>query len=763
MRSKSWNIAVAWAGGAAVAWILIDAALRQGMYFEADIYPVEILLLALAALVGIGGAILGWRRRQRIIPGWALLPFAIGAAYGLHLLLDPVSWKGTMDSFLRWTAYGSWTVLLAVYLSAARNRQAAWIALQATFSVLILGSWIGWFGWIDVDGLVFRSDQAALAATGARLAGFLQYPNAFGAVAAFIVVIEWQLQTSSHRRISRTASLLLVPSLAALLLTESRGATLALLGAFLLGLLFGGRMKLGYGLATAGISLGLASLAASTAFQTMRSGEPGNGIWMLAGAACLGALLLEALRREAERYWHSFDSSGRVRLVPRNKRFSLASPLWGAILLALGCAAAYLLLAQGETGGARLDGHYETASARQLYYADALRMFNDRPWVGAGGESWRMLVGQYKSVPYIGNEVHSGYLEILIDTGLVGILLLLGMLFYFLFKLRVRPSAAWPPAALLLAHSAVDFDWAFGFVWLLLLFWFALQMRESEEAKTIRTDEEAGGPSLKKDENSYSPLNTEPDPDPSNASPRSDPPRPFSNKGSASQPGSSGRKVRGASALIAALLLVAAAAALPAAWRSLDAASEAGLRAALASNPAWSRVRLELAPLLSAQERVELLARGLRYDPQYPALEFQLGMAYAELAEPAAAAAHLREALRLDRFDREAQNAAIARMAVMAERYAAAGSTDRSAVAADAAIDMFEGYRELYRTTYKGKSNPWDDKDQALFSSAKYNAASAMLLRGRQEEAAQLLREVESESSEEWSRLAREKLAALNR
>nr|WP_245364105.1 O-antigen ligase family protein [Cohnella thailandensis] len=543
-----------------------------------------------------------------------------------------------------------------------------------------------------------------------------------------MVAIEWQLLSSRSRWASGFASLLLVPALASLLLTESRGALLALLGAALLSLVLGGRRNLGHRLGTAGVSLAFASLAARWAFDTMRAGDPGNGAWLLAAAAIVGAALLLGLRREADRYGQSFDSSGRVRLVLPGKRFSLASPLWGAILLLIGCAAAYLLLARGEAGGARLDGHYETASARWLYYADALRMFHDRPWIGAGGESWRMLASQYKSVPYIGNEVHSGYLEILIDTGLLGFLLLVGMLFWLVFKMRSRASVAWAPAALLLAHSAIDFDWSYGYAWLLLLLWFALHLRESEE----------GG---------------------MDAAPR---------------PRSAGRKRLAAAPLAAALLLGFAAAALPAAWRSLAAASEresalaaapsaraAGLRAALESNPAWSRVRLELYPLLRGQERVELLARGLRYDPQSPALEFQLGMAYAELAQPEPAAAHLREALRLDRFDREAQNAAIATMAAMAERYAAAGRDDRAAVAAGAAVDMFERYRELYRFTYEGKTNPWENKVNSLFGSAKFNAASSLLLLGRDEEATALLQEVAEESSEEWGRLAKEKLASL--
>ncbi|THF72999.1 O-antigen ligase family protein [Cohnella fermenti] len=783
MRAKVWTTATTWTGAAGIAFALAWGGWREGLFFDIDLYPFEIFVIALAAVVGAMAAI-GRRRGKAApipLPGWALLPFGLATAYGLHLLLEPASLKGTMDSFLRWTAYGCWFVLASAYLAGpAANRKAGWAALQLAAMVLILASWCGWFGWIGPEAIVYRSGQAELAATGARLAGLLQYPNAFGAAAAFFVLIEWRLLASKSRPAFGCAALMAVPALGALMLAESRGAALALAGAGALSLVLGGRNRWGYSLATAGVALACASAAANAAFGAMKSGQPASGAWALAAATIVGALLLLALRREAERYarkderqgeqqdgrkrgrkgewedeweseregewedeqedglksgrkgeWESERKSERegkrafrvVRGIARGRRFSFVSPGGGVVLFLCGCAVAYALLAGGDSGGARLDGHYETAAARGLYYADALRMFHDRPWLGAGGESWRMLMGEYKTVPYIGNEVHSGYLEILIDTGLLGIVLLAALLLVPLGKLRSRAAVAWPPAALLLAHAAIDFDWSYGYVWLLLLFWLALQLREGE----------------------------------------------------AEQANARGRQGRSAAALVAALLIGFAAATLPAAWRSSVAASEReaalaaapsaraeGLRAALAANPAWSRVRLELAPLLQPQERAELLAQGLRYDPQYPALEFQLGMAYAEMAQPEPAAAHLREALRLDRFDREAQNAAIATMTSMAERYAAAGRDDRAQAAAEAAAAMFEAYRELYRATYAGKANPWDDKELALFAAAKFNGATAMLLLGRQEEAAALLREVAEEQSEEWSRLAKEKLASLS-
>jgi FimV-like protein len=159
---------------------------------------------------------------------------------------------------------------------------------------------------------------------------------------------------------------------------------------------------------------------------------------------------------------------------------------------------------------------------------------------------------------------------------------------------------------------------------------------------------------------------------------------------------------------------------------------------------------------------VELLAAGLRYEPHSPPLALALGMAYAELGDAARARDYLREGLRLNRFDRDAQNAAIARMARLAERLSDAGAESAAREAAEAAAEFFERYRELYRRVYAGGNNPWDARRDNLFSGAKVNAAKAMLRIGRTQEAQDVLREVAEEENGDWREEARELLRQLD-
>ncbi|MEK0317101.1 O-antigen ligase family protein [Cohnella sp. 56] len=709
------------AGGALFAGALGWAAYRQGLFYDTASYRFEAALL-IAAACAWACAAAAVRRR---LPLWALTPLGLAAAYGLAWLAGPVSVHGTADSLLRWCAYGAWLSLAALFMLRSGGRAAGHAALHASGLYVVWGGLAGWYGWIRFPDIVYRSSDAALTMTGARLAGFLQYPNAFGAVAAFFALALWQLLDRPQRAVRLFAALALVPALTALLLAESRGAMLALAAGGAVALAAAQRRdRRGYGLAAAGLAAVGAAFAASVAFRAMEAGAPGEGAWAL-GAATAAFAAVAMLLRPPESC-----APPPARLAARLRR--LLTGAWGgaavfAVCAAISCA---LLVPADASSGSRAEGNLETAGARTLYYADALRMFADRPLLGAGGEAWRMQVGLYQSGPYIGNEVHSGYLEVLIDTGAVGSAALLVMLAVFAARLaRIRARAVWGPAAVLLLHAAVDFDWSYAYVWLLLLYWLALHL-------------------------------SQPSPAPSPVRPLA-PARPVAPAA-----------IRSARLVLPPLLLLGvAAAAVPQALHGAAAAgayeaaraaqSDAArlelLREAQRDSPSWNRPRLEAAALLPADERAAWLEAGLRYEPASASVRYALGMAYADTGDVRAAEAHLREALRLARFDRDAQNAVIARFAELAQMLADDGDADGARLAGDAGVGFFERYRELYARQYAGRTNPWYGTE--LFVSAKVNAARCALLAGRRDEAVPWLREAIQDGDADWRSEAEELLA----
>ncbi|TJY38503.1 hypothetical protein E5161_20180 [Cohnella pontilimi] len=715
MRLDQNGIRIA-AGTAAVTALLAWAAWRYGLFFETDFYPVELVLLGAGAVLAISALLRlpgTGKLRQQGIPLMAVLPLAIAACYGIVYLAGPASVKGTADAMMRWTSYAGWLALLLVWWNKPDNRASGEAAVQAAGLFVLAGGWLGWFGVWPFPDIVLRFDDPELSATGARLAGFFQYPNAYGAVLAFFLVRQLQLWARDGKPGAICASLTAIPYAAALLLTESRGSWAALAAGLAMAVGFArGWRERSRILAAAGITAAGAALAYAGAWQT----SPAGG-WLTAGCFIAGAAGLYAI-------WYGLSQK---KENPAGRAYWLA----GALVAAAGVLALVWSVGAGMSG-ARISGHYGTAASRLLFYRDGWRMFQDAPWFGHGGKSWRSLFEFYQSEPYVGGEVHSGYLDVLLDTGLLGFAVFAAMIGLFVWKLWRTNRRALAPAAVLLLHAAVDFDLSYGWMWLLLLAWIALFAADGREG---------GG-------NGAAPANA--------------------------RWGAAGGQAA------AALLLGASLCACWAAWHSLAAvraaaaadtaampdAREAQLRAALEANPAWSRIRLALAPLLpEAEERESVLAAGLRYEPQSGPLLLQLGLAEAELGHAAQAESRLREALQLARYNRDSQTAAVAGMAQLAETLDFAGRPDEARRAAQAAVSFYERYRLLVRQV-KAMDHPANGKQFGMTSPALYYAAQAYHRLGREDKARQLLKPLIDGSDEQWKTQAKqllEKLDAPNR
>lgn len=117
---------------------------------------------------------------------WGLLSSCVLLCflYAIHALGSPVSAQGTLNEMLR---SGFYTSFVTFALLAARTRRgvtllaAVWHLLGITISLSAL---LAVCGGLPIPYAVAYTQSPGVSATGARLAGLLQYPNAFGAVMA---------------------------------------------------------------------------------------------------------------------------------------------------------------------------------------------------------------------------------------------------------------------------------------------------------------------------------------------------------------------------------------------------------------------------------------------------------------------------------------------------------------------------------------------------------------------------------------------------
>jgi O-antigen ligase len=119
---------------------------------------------------------------------------------------------------------------------------------------------------------------------------------------------------------------------------------------------------------------------------------------------------------------------------------------------------------------------------RLTYWRDSLGIVRNSWWRGTGGGGWSMLQHLYQSKAYYVKYVHNQYLQILLDAGIWGLLVWLGLLVSFYAAVgRVAFRAGgqderryWAKASLflvsvMLLHAGFDFDLSFPLLFFILL------------------------------------------------------------------------------------------------------------------------------------------------------------------------------------------------------------------------------------------------------------------------------------------------------
>ncbi|PJN48739.1 hypothetical protein PAEVO_64670 [Paenibacillus sp. GM2FR] len=667
--------------------LVFVAGIRSGMFFDGDIYGVGAgfgVLLLLMMGAKWNGAV-----QSRKIHGVGVLSGAAPADRGLRVLLGCIcgmiliyvlhgigigmgigralTLEGTMKEIILWGTYGSFAAVawrICRTSDGLLMMQAGWHLMGA---VLCGSALLAVYGLLQLPYGIYHTADADISATGARLGGLLQYPNTFGAVmAAFLLerlfALPSVLRTRTGPLRAAAALLPLLPYTAALLLTESRGAWLAAAVACAAG--FAKERR-----AFAPLLVAAAAPMASAALLYRQLAEaklapavlPGllwlAGLW--AGGVLAGMLLC--------RWRHSGGSLRRV---------AAPGALGAAALLAAAAGAVILHQVQDRTlGGAA------TLSARRLMYSDAWQLARSSLWLGRGGETWRQSYLAIQSQPYVGAEVHSGYMDILLNTGVIGLLLVLVLVSSMAAGLIAVGSRLMPAALVLIGHAAVDFDWSFGLVWLLLLWLTVMGFAVASSGPEVQD-----GP---------------------NAAQRR---KPFK----------IGKKLltvyggsRGYRPLLSLPLLRVTAIVLLGGWFLLAAAlgisevkerwaaSEpsgpqiALLQSSLKWNPANTEAALNLADWLPPSQQIPLLKRSLVYAPNHPGLSWKLAEAYSLRGESEEAAVWYIAAIDRDRFNEVKQTRAVLKLAALADWHRTAGDPARSVKAARAGLDILKRYRSL--------------------------------------------------------------------
>lgn len=465
-------------------------------------------LLAAAAFAAEGGNQLGRMARFEVV-------VLLGAGLVLALaFLQPRPWTGRglgtlllLAGFTVLTALSaSWSIAPADTVQEA-NRLLAYLAvfglavaggqLQPRAARIVAGgvlmASVAVCGWALLSRVV--PGELAQNVLGARLGEPFDYWNALGAMAALAVPLV--LWLGSRREAGVLLSALAYPAMGVLalvlVLTQSRGAlATAVIAAALWLAIVPLRLRslpviLLPGLAAAPIaSWALSKSAFTEALEPLSSREAAAGPFGLMLAAMCAGLLLAGLAIERAHARRTVSLQLRRRLGGAVVAFACVLTFAGVLSVALGERGLTGTVADrvsdfttesGSTprGAARLGS---LTSSRASYWRQAGQIFEERPLLGSGANSFGLARLRYRNDFRAAQHAHGFLAQTLADLGLAGVALALALMAAWLIAAaratglapgrRRRPDWTDERAALTAValaagafglHSATDWTW----------------------------------------------------------------------------------------------------------------------------------------------------------------------------------------------------------------------------------------------------------------------------------------------------------------
>lgn len=394
------------------------------------------------------------------------------------------SWA-ELNRVLSYTLIAATGVLAGAAIPRAAERFATgWLAVVSAVALYALGGKVA--PGLHVDGL-FDLDQTGAVA---RLRAPLEYWNALGLLCALAAPVAVRLATDTSRsRRVRLAALEALYLLAVVIgLTYSRGAVAAfLVGAAVLTLAGSGRLRglIAMGAATVGAAIPLAvafgrdGLTANGADLGLRIHDGRIlGLAVALGAAALLAGGRALLRAEPRVSW----SGERTRRI-----FRIAAVAAGILVVA---GAVGLAQSQRGFGGTiteavedftqvREDRQFDpvrlvstNSGNRWSWWKEAAGAWSDRPLTGHGAGSFALLHLRYRHDTLPVTQAHSMPMQLLAETGIVGLVLaygaILALLAAAIARTRATESARERGVAVALLAAAAAwlvhglYDWDFS-------------------------------------------------------------------------------------------------------------------------------------------------------------------------------------------------------------------------------------------------------------------------------------------------------------
>ncbi len=476
------------------ALVLFLSPFFRGLFFEEEFF------YAAAALVVL---FCGFLIREKIsgmttVLGVDPLGLAAWGLVGAYLLSTfvAVNLRGSLGEIMRWGTY-----LLVYYLVAygTRNRRDIDNYLSVLYGAGIVVALAGLgtaFGTFDFFG-AFEKETGRILST-------LQYANSLAVYLNAILIFGLYLGIKAENKVFSSLFamgnyILFITFLG----TQSRGAWLVFILVTVILVLFlpsKTRLKAVNNL----LAVIIASLLVAAKVISFTGGGTAGTYWSwLFSGLLVAALLQYGLSFLSERVTNSAQ-------LKTNKKTLVTGAIAVAVLVVVGVILLLsnpdLLPEQLATRVKSINLEQHSVQERFYFYKDAIKIIADYPLLGTGGKGWEALYPRYQSYLYISNQVHSHFLQVWVEAGIIVFLMFLavwGAFFYTIVKAwrvegttdRTRAVCLLVAALTLGLHSMIDFNLSLSAVSLVL--WTVFGLATACRRITGATQEQSVNPRSK--------------------------------------------------------------------------------------------------------------------------------------------------------------------------------------------------------------------------------------------------------------------------
>lgn len=447
----------------------------QAYVFNQPIYTAMIFTFSFALLFGLVIYKDQSFLKQRWLP--TLLVWLLPASYLGTYFVSAVSQAQTTQSILIHCMYGFFFIMSMYWVRSERGTTYLTSSIMGSGYVIVLFGLVNWFG------KTFYNDAVILEPGRLRLTSVFQYANTYAAfLIALLLAALYLLIQSNHRLVKISSAFMIVPIFVSLMLTYSRGGLVILpVTAFVVLFFLEFRQQIFYVLymIVAAIITILVSPHLTTIgmdqYHEFKFGTFAIGLLIVIVASFIFAgiahfsdrLVYSRLNSKSEKNSHRFSR--------------LYIPVSGVIL---GALTAFLLLEtsvvkilpdsiQQRITNINFDQH--SVLERATFYRDSMKIVSDYPVFGAGGGAWSVLYEQYQNNPYTSTQAHSFYIQQWIETGLVGLIILLVLIVsvYWLFLRKwfkneddrsSQHIVFFIISFSILIHSIIDFNMSYVYI-----------------------------------------------------------------------------------------------------------------------------------------------------------------------------------------------------------------------------------------------------------------------------------------------------------